>query len=102
MCRKVMISQPMNGRSRDEILEVKNKAKAYLEDKGFEVVNTFFEEEFEMSNVKNKRVFYLGKSIEKMAECDAIYLCPDWQKADGCIAEKIIAELYGLKIILGY
>lgn len=38
---KAMISQPMNGKSDEEILAKKKKAEKILSDKGYEVVNTF-------------------------------------------------------------
>ena len=37
-----MISQPMVGKTNLEIAKVRKKATQYLENKGFEVVNTFF------------------------------------------------------------
>lgn len=41
---KAMISQPMNGLTDEQILAVKAKAVKSLEEKGYEVVNTFFED----------------------------------------------------------
>ena len=42
MNKKVMISQPMRGKTNLEIATTRKIATQYLEDKGFEVVNTFF------------------------------------------------------------
>lgn len=39
---KAMISQPMNGKSDEEILAEKEKAVKILSDKGYEIVNTYF------------------------------------------------------------
>ncbi len=44
--KKAMISQPMLGRTDEEILATRAKAKAALEAKGFEVVDTFFQEQW--------------------------------------------------------
>ena len=71
MNKKVMISQPMAGKTNLEISEVRKKATQYLEDKGFEVVNTFFKEGFDrMIDVQSfdKSIYFLAKSIEKMSD----------------------------------
>ena len=43
--------------------------------------------------------FYMGKDIEVLLECDAIYMCPGWVHSKGCNAEYQIAKIYGLEII---
>lgn len=45
----------------------------------------------------NDRLWYLGKSIEKMSEADCFIGIFDDQKAyDGCIIENHVAKLYGV------
>ena len=44
--RKAMISQPMAGKTDLEIIEDRNRAMAYLEERGFEIVNTLFTDEW--------------------------------------------------------
>jgi hypothetical protein len=39
---KAMLSQPMAGKTEQEIVETRNRAIAKLEERGFEVINTFF------------------------------------------------------------
>nr|UWD67620.1 MAG: Nucleoside 2-deoxyribosyltransferase like protein [Bacteriophage sp.] len=46
MNKKAMFSQPMNGLSDEEIIKTREKAMAFLESKGYEVVNTFFTAEW--------------------------------------------------------
>ena len=31
--------------------------------------------------------YYMGKDIEALLECDAIYLCEGWQNSKGCITD---------------
>ena len=42
---------------------------------------------------------YMGKDIEALLECDAIYLCEGWQNSKGCMAEFEVARIYGKEII---
>lgn len=102
MNKKVMISQPMAGKTNLEIAEVRKKATQYLENKGFEVVNTFFKEGFDrMIDVQSfdKSIYYLSMAIKMMSECQAVYFCQGWEEARGCQIEHEVAKKYGLEII---
>ena len=94
---KVMISQPMQGKSKEEILSVREKAKRYIEDFcGHNVVDTY-DESFREMEGKNTALLSLAKSLERMAECDAVYFCKGWRDARGCRAEFHVAKAYGLE-----
>lgn len=103
--KKAMISQPMNGLSEDVIKLQKEKAENYLEKKGYDIVNTFFDDEWsnsenmKASGVRQIPVAFLGKAILKMAMCDAVYFCKGWDAARGCKIEHEIASSYGLTIL---
>lgn len=102
--KKVMISQPINDLTDEEIEKTKLEAIKELSSLGYEVVNTFFNggEECEWAdNQKNIPVAYLSMSIAKMSEVDVVYFCEGWSKARGCIIEHEVAKNYGLEI-LGY
>jgi hypothetical protein len=102
---KAMLSQPMNGKSDDDIGEVRNDAIDILEKLGYEVVNTLFTDEWynkekmEERDVRQIPLCFLAKSIENMSLCDVVYFCKDWERARGCKIEHDIAVAYGLKII---
>lgn len=102
---KAMIIQPMAGRTDLEISETRDKAKLYLEENGYEVVNTLFSDEWvekqkmEEKGVSHIPVYFLSKSIEKMSTCDTVYLCKGWETARGCVIEEAVAYSYGLNII---
>lgn len=103
---KAMISQPMAGLTKELILKVKEKAKAYLNDHGYEVVNTFFDKEWKEELEHNKDVVniplkYLAKSLDTMATCEVVYFCPGWENARGCRIEHEVAKAYDLNIIYG-
>lgn len=94
---KVMISQPMKGRTNEEIIEERSKVVDFLKEHNFEIVDNIFD--YENSQIKDKAVFYLGKSIEKMAEVDAVVFMKGWETARGCTLEYDVARLYG-KIVI--
>ncbi len=102
---KVMISQPMNGKTDEEIVATRERAIEALEAAGYEVVNTLFTDEWYSSeNMKNRGVeniplCFLAKSLENMSLCNAVYFCKWWDKARGCKIEHDAAVAYGLDII---
>lgn len=102
---KVMISQPMAGKTPEEIAETRERAIKFLEEGGFEVVNTPFTDdwygELAMKNrgVVNKPLCYLAKSLENMTLCDVAYFCKGWEKARGCRIEQEAARSYGLIVM---
>ena len=102
--KKVMLSQPMGGLSEGEILSKKKKATEFLKNKGYEVIDTFFDDKefnniMDKENVTNRPMFYLAKSIEAMSACDSVYFCKGWESARGCEIEHLVAEKYGLEIM---
>ena len=105
MVKKAMLSQPMAGKSKDEIVATREKAIAALTDKGFEVVNTFFDGEwYEKENMENRGVvqiplYFLASSLENMSFCHAAYFCKGWENARGCKIEHDAAVAYGLDVI---
>ena len=102
---KAMLSQPMAGKTDEEIITTREKAIAALTEKGYEVVNTLFTDEWysresmEARGVGQIPLCFLAKSLENMANCHAAYFCKGWEQARGCRIEHAAAEAYGLDII---
>lgn len=105
MSKKAMLSQPMAGKSDEEIRDTRDRAIDALESAGYEVVNTLFTDEwYSRENMKKRGVVqiplcFLAKSIENMSLCHAAYFCKGWEKARGCRIEHEVAKAYGLEII---
>lgn len=103
--RKAMICQPMAGKTEQEIVEVRERAIAVLEAKGFEIVNTLFTDDWYNDQAMKARgvvqipLYFLAKSLESMSLCHAAYFCKGWEKARGCRIEHEAAKAYGLEII---
>ena len=94
---KVMISQPMNGRSDEEIKKERQDIIEKFNKMHIEVIDTLFTEEAPQDC--NVAVYYLGKSISAMKDIDAIYMCDNWLNARGCRIENRVAREYGIKIL---
>lgn len=102
---KAMLSQPMAGKTNQEIVETRERAIKELTECGFEIVNTLFTDEW-YSNEKMKErgvvqipLCFLAKSLENMSLCHAAYFCKGWENARGCKIEHEAAKAYGLEII---
>lgn len=97
--KKLFISQPMRGKSNEEILAERGlaiaTAKEYLNE-DIEVIESFFQDE---PGVKNKPLFFLGISLELLSDADVAYFAPGWQDARGCRVERTCAEEYGIAIV---
>ena len=102
---KAMLSQPMAGKSEEEIKTTREKAIEVLKDKGYEVVNTLFTDEWYSSDKMKERgvvqipLCVLAKSLEKMSLCHAVYFCKGWEQTRGCRLEHEAAVAYGLTIL---
>lgn len=101
--KKAMISQPMAGKTEEEIKVTRDKAIKKLNELGYELVNTLFTDEWvakeKANDVANVPLWFLAKALQKMSECDAVYFCNGWAKASGCNVEHTAANLYGLELI---
>lgn len=102
---KAMLSQPMAGKTQQEIEQVRQKAIDVLKAKGYEVVNTLFTDDWykpeamKARGVKVVPLCFLAKSLENMSLCDAAYFCKGWENMRGCRIEHQAAKDYGLEII---
>ena len=102
---KAMLSQPMNGKTEEEIVATRNRAISFLQEKGYEIVNTLFTDEwYSNESMKDRGVVqiplcFLAKSLENMSLCHVVFFCKGWEDARGCRIEHEAAKAYGLEII---
>ena len=103
--KKAMLSQPMGGKTNAEIISARERAIRVLREKGYEVVNTLFTDEWYSKEKMEERgvvqipLCFLAKSLENMSLCHAAYFCKGWENARGCRIEHEAAKAYGLEII---
>lgn len=91
----VFISQPMNGKSAEEIekerIAILNAMEAELEDE-VEVIGYLSETELNWMSP----VACLAASISKMDVADLVIFAKGWEEARGCCIEHEVAVKYGL------
>ena len=96
--KKLFISQPMRGKTDEEILRERNEAITIAKDimkDDIEVIDSFFQN----APAETKPLWFLGKSIELLSSADVVYFCKGWNDARGCRIEHECAKEYGIDII---
>ena len=84
--KKLFISQPMRGKTDEEILaEV-------------EVIDSFFQN----APADARPLWFLGKSLELLSTADIAYFAKGWEDARGCRIENQCAIEYGIEVIEDY
>lgn len=93
--KKLFISQPMRGKSDEEILMEREKAIKAAEElvgEPVEVIDSFFRN----APADAKPLWFLGKSLELLAGADVAYFAPGWEETRGCKIEHTCAVEYGM------
>lgn len=96
--KKLFISQPMAGKTDEEIFAERERAIKAAEEllrEPVEVIDSFFQS----APVGAKPLWFLGKSLELLSGADIAYFAKDWQKARGCKIEHECAVEYGISRI---
>ena len=98
--KKVFISCPMKNRTKEQIentiARMKAKAKEIYND--VEFINTIVQDK-PPYETNNQSIWYLGKSIELLAQCEMLVCLKDVDNYNGCFIEKEIAKRYSLQVI---
>lgn len=93
----VYISVPMSGRT---VKEVEADIRAAKKDFAFNGKKTKFSSNIDIfkQHPDLDPLLGLATAIERMADMDAILVCPGWRKSKGCRIEVAIALLYSIPI----
>ena len=89
---KLMISQPMRGKTNEQIREERAELVKQLETEGHEVVDTVFENAPENEDIA---IYMLSQSIRYIGKVDGVVFMPGWENARGCRIEYEVATAYG-------
>ena len=96
--KKLFISQPMKGKTDEQILAEREKAivaaKEYVGE-DVEVIDSFFQS----APADARPLWFLGKSLEMLSAADVAYFALEWSKYRGCKIEHECAVQYGIDII---
>ena len=89
----VIISQPMKGKTEEQIRTERAETVKQLEAAGYKVVDTVFPDFTDAGNIPLK---YLAKSLEAIADADMVFFMPGWEAARGCRIERQCCIDYGV------
>ena len=90
---KIFISQPMNGKTTEEIENERDSIIDRLrENESVEIIDSFFKDK----PYESSPLWYLGESIKLMSEADIVFFCNGWQTTRGCQIEHDCALEYGI------
>lgn len=95
---KLFISQPMKGKSDEEIILERETALEEVQklfEGPIEVIDSFFQG----APAGAKPLWFLGKSLELLSDADIAYFAKGWRDARGCRLEHDAARAYGITAI---
>jgi len=81
---KAIISQPMKGKTREQIMQEREPVIKELEAKGYEIVDTVYGEPPADGNIALK---CLALTLKAIADVDFVYFMQGWENARGCKIE---------------
>lgn len=99
--KKLFISQPMRGKTDEEIPAERKKAIESAErnlGEPVEVIDSFFQN----APADARPLWFLGKSLELLSTADIAYFAKGWEDARGCRIENQCAIEYGIEVIEDY
>ena len=111
MYKNIFISQPMTGKSEEEILATRqkeiDKIHQLFDTDGVEIniiasyIDDATRKHFQkyVSDDINWDIFWLSQSLERLAMADMIWLCEGWEYSNGCNIELECATRYGISIM---
>ena len=93
--KKLFISQPMRGKTDEEILAERGRAIRIAEKQvgePVEVIDSFFQS----APADAKPLWYLGESLKLLATADVAYFAKGWNEARGCKIEHTCVVEYNI------
>lgn len=96
---KVFISQPMKGKSDEEIKLTRSIIERIVQKKlnnEADIIDSYFEDYPCAKGHKNIALKYLAKSIDKLADADVFFHLTDAGCNRGCAIEERCADYYGI------
>lgn len=101
MAKRLFISQPMRGKTNEQIEAERKAAIESVKEKygdDIEVIDSFFKD----APHDARPLWFLAKSLELLSTADIACFCKDWGKYRGCRIENTCAIEYGIDVIESY
>lgn len=96
---KVFISQPMRGKTDEEILTERNRIIEAVKEKypneEVEIIDSFMQG----APVDAKPLWFLGKALQFLSTADVAVFATGWNEYRGCRIEHECSVEYGIEII---
>lgn len=96
---KIFISQPMRGKTAEEIITERErligKAREHY-GADIEVIDSYIQHGV---HSEHNALWHLGKSLQLMSTADALVHARGWELYSGCMVENLVATLYGLDVL---
>lgn len=96
---KVFLSHKMSNVSIEEVYKIRKDAEEYLKSKygdNIEIIDNY--NHYDAPDGVGS-LWHLGRSIQQLEEADYIYFCNGNDDTKGCKVEKLITELYNIKVL---
>ena len=97
---KIFISQLMKDKTPEEILVNRayaiEHARRIYDGQPLEIIDSYFEDYDPKCEGERRALKYLAKSIELLADADAVVFAPGWESGRGCKIEQLCAIEYGI------
>lgn len=91
---KVYISLPISGQDKFIVQERARMAKEEMKNYGHDPITPFDVSPDEKATYAE----HMGRDIQALLECEAVYFLQGWHNSNGCRAEYEIARIYGKNI----
>lgn len=91
----IYLSIPISGLPRAEVQQAAETYRQQLIMEGYSVITPF--DVCAEPNMSYAQC--MGRDIEMLLQCDAIFLCPGWMNSRGCRLEWSAALIYGKEIL---
>lgn len=96
--KKLYISIPITGHPIEDVKARAYELKEMLSVEGWEVITPFDvvpdEEITHIEDPEAKYAYCMGKDIEALLKCDAVFFANNWEVSNGCMAEKYMSLIY--------
>lgn len=104
---KIFVSQPMAGKTKEEIEQVYQQAANDIRRRitpmtsdPVEILSTRnYILPRQLQRGHNERIAYLSHDIQVMSMADIAYFCEGAENSPGCAAEHAVAKIYGMTIM---
>lgn len=95
MNKKVYISIPISGKDINQVKLYLDLVKNGIKSSGSDPITPFDVSPYSNASYAE----HMGKDIQALLECDAVFFCRGWQNSKGCQAEFEVAKIYGKQMI---